>query len=81
MVQFRNTNSAFLSFSQLIFCFFTFFSLHAQNLFPDLAPIYKDDVVARIDIFLPADSLALLLAPGNEEKNYYYHSSFIFDNG
>ncbi len=81
MVQYRNTNSIFRSFFLLTLCFFSYCSLNAQNLFPDLAPIYKDDVVARIDIFLPADSLALLLAPGNEEKNYYYHASFIFNNG
>ncbi|MEP6793517.1 MAG: CotH kinase family protein [Saprospiraceae bacterium] len=81
MTPFKNTNFTLLSFFQLTLCFFTYCSLHAQNLFPDYAPIYKDNVVARIDIILPADSLALLLAPGNEEDNYYFHATFFFDNG
>ena len=53
----------------------------AQNLFPDLAPIYKDDVIARVDITIPADSLAIILAPGNEQSDYYFHATFLFDNG
>ncbi len=64
----------------ILFTFITC-NVFSQNLFPDYAPVYKDDVVARIDIFLPADSLAFLLAPGNEENNYYFHATFFFDNG
>ena len=54
---------------------------YAQNLFPAYAPIYKDDVIARVDITIPADSLAIILAPGNEESEYYFHATFKFDNG
>lgn len=35
----------------------------------------------RIDIWLPADSLAVLLAPGNEQSNYHWHATFTFDDG
>lgn len=54
---------------------------NAQDPFPDLAPIYKDDVVARVDITLPPDSLDIILAPGNEESDYHFHATFMFDNG
>lgn len=53
----------------------------AQNLFPEAGPIYNDEVVPRIDITLPADSLAIILAPGNEESDYHFHATFDFDNG
>ncbi len=53
----------------------------AQDPFPELAPIYKDDVVARVDIVLPPDSLDIILAPGNEESDYHFHATFMFDNG
>lgn len=53
----------------------------SQNPFPDLSPIYQDDVVARVDITLPADSLAVILASGNEESDYHFHATFRFDNG
>jgi len=53
----------------------------AQDPFPELAPIYKDDVVARVDIMLPPDSLDIILAPGNEESDYHFHATFMFDNG
>jgi hypothetical protein len=34
-----------------------------------------------VDILLPADSLAVILAPGNESSNYHFHATFLFDNG
>ncbi|MBK8489493.1 MAG: CotH kinase family protein [Saprospirales bacterium] len=55
--------------------------LPAQDPFPALPPVFKDDVIPRIDILLPPDSLDILLAPGNEESNYHWHGTFIFDNG
>jgi spore coat protein H len=57
------------------------FSINGQNLFPDYPPIYQDDVVARIDITLPPDSLALILDPENAKSDYPYHATFIFNNG
>lgn len=66
----------------VILCTIFFFSqLAAQNLFPDLDPIFKDDVVPRIDITLPADSLDIILSEGNEESDYHFHATFQYDNG
>ncbi len=62
-------------------CSYILFSGNAQNLFPNYPPIYQDDVVARIDITLPPDSLDLILAPGNEKSDYPFHAHFIFNNG
>lgn len=56
-------------------------TLSAQTPFPDPGPVYRDDVVPRIDITLPPDSLAIILAPGNEESDYHFHATFNFDNG
>jgi len=53
----------------------------AQNPFPGPGEIYRDDVVPRIDIFIPPDSLAIMLAPGNESSDYHWHATFVFDNG
>jgi hypothetical protein len=46
-----------------------------------MGPVFKDDVIPRIDILIPPDSLDILLAPGNEQSNYHWHATFIFDNG
>ena len=67
-------------------CFQIFFlsiliSLNGQNHFPDYPPIYLDDVVARIDITLPPDSLTYLLDPENSKSEYQFHANFIFNNG
>ena len=74
------------SFMRKIVCFHIFFlsilfSINGQNLFPDYPPIYKDDIVARIDITLPPDSLALILDPENAKSEYAYHANFKFNNG
>jgi spore coat protein CotH len=53
----------------------------AQDPFPAYGPIYKDDIVARIDITIPPDSLAIIYAPGNEESEYHFHATFAFNNG
>jgi len=53
----------------------------AQTPFPDLPPVFRDDVIPRVDVLLPPDSLAIMLAPGNEQSNYHWHATFIFDNG
>lgn len=55
--------------------------LSAQDLFPEYAPVFRDDIIARVDINLPEDSLALIFAPGNEESDYPFHATFVFDNG
>lgn len=53
----------------------------SQELFPSPGQVFRDDVVPRIDILLPQDSLDVMLAPGNEESDYHWHATFIFDNG
>lgn len=55
--------------------------LLAQTLIPPLGHVFDDAQIPRIDILLPADSLDLLLALGNEYSNYEYHATFIFNNG
>jgi hypothetical protein len=56
-------------------------SLQAQYHTPEKGEIFRDDVIPRIDINLPADSLAAILDPNNKDSNYHYHARFIFDNG
>ena len=53
----------------LILCFCS--TIFAQNLFPGRGKVFEDDVVPRIDIIIPEDSLAELFAPGNEQSNYH----------
>jgi spore coat protein CotH len=68
--------------SRLIFLIlFISSTLLAQNPFPEDGPVFKDDVVPKIEIIIPEDSLNIMLAPGNEESNYHWHATFKFDNG
>ncbi|MBK9017794.1 MAG: CotH kinase family protein [Saprospiraceae bacterium] len=53
-------------------------ALFSQTPFPALPPVFQDDLIPRMDINLPPDSLALMLVPGSE---YHWHASFIFNNG
>jgi hypothetical protein len=55
--------------------------LPAQTPFPPQGHVFKDDVVPRVDIFLHPDSLAWIMAEGNEESNYHFYATFVFDNG
>ena len=80
MRQVMSTTSTFRSCCLVLIVFATSI-VYAQDFFPPYAPIYKDDVIARVDITIPPDSLAIILAPGNEESEYYFHASFRFDNG
>lgn len=81
MTLYRNTVPTYETFFLLLFGFLFYSNLSAQDPFPDYAPIYKDDVIARIDITIPPDSLAVILAPGNEKSEYHFHATFLFDNG
>jgi spore coat protein H len=54
------------------------FLLPAQTPFPELPPVFLDDVLPRVDIIMPSDSLAQMLVPGSE---YHWHARFVFDNG
>ncbi len=61
--------------------FFISINIFSQNLFPDPGQVFRDNVVPKINILIPADSLDVMLASGNEESNYHWHATFIFDNG
>jgi spore coat protein CotH len=56
-------------------------SLISQDLFPDPGPVFRDDLIPRVDIIIPQDSLEELFAPGNEDSYHHYLADFIFDNG
>ncbi|MCB9290258.1 MAG: CotH kinase family protein [Lewinellaceae bacterium] len=60
---------------------FLFVTASAQTPFPGPDEVYRDDVTPRIDILLPTDSLSVMLAPGNEDSDYHWHATFVFDNG
>jgi hypothetical protein len=72
--------SIFLTVVSLIF-FISPTSVNAQELFPEPGEVFSDDALPRVDIILPQDSLAVIFAPGNEESDYHWHATFIFDNG
>lgn len=63
--------------------FFMFFPkpVSGQDLFPDPGEVFRDDVVPRVDILIPQTSLNTMLAPGNEQSDYLWQATFIFDNG
>lgn len=52
-----------------------------QTTHPDDGELFRDDVVARVDIFIPADSLDWILHPDNIQSNHHFRATFIFDNG
>ena len=56
-------------------------NIFSQNLFPEPGQVFRDDIIPTIKILISQDSLNTLLAPGNEESNYHYHATFIFNNG
>ena len=56
-------------------------TLEAQISFPNDGEVFRDDVIPRVDIYLPADSLAWILDQQNLESNYHFSATFIFDNG
>ena len=55
--------------------------LPAQIPFPDPGQVFRDDVIPKINILIHPDSLNAIVAPGNEESDYHYHATFIFNNG
>ena len=53
----------------------------SQSSVVDKGQVFKDDVVPKIHISLPADSLNAILDPVNRDSDYHYKASFVFDNG
>jgi spore coat protein CotH len=54
-------------------------SLYAQSLNPALGEVFRDDVIPRIDIKIPASSLNAIYA--NVLSDIEHKAQFIFDNG
>ena len=53
--------------------------LFSQPSFPDADEVFRDDVVARIDITINPDTLQWIY--DNVESNIEFHATFVFDNG
>ena len=70
---------------RLVFaCFLSFLGLVyaiAQNAVIEKTPAFEDDVVPKVYIIIPEDSLAEILDPKNKDSDYHYRASFVFDNG
>ena len=60
---------------------FSTINLQAQEIIPNKGHVFEDSQIPRVDIFLPSDSLAEILATGNELSDYEYHATFLFNNG
>jgi len=54
------------------------YSILAQNPFPKLAPVFKDDIVPQVYIQIDQDSLNAIFA--NIFSDHLYPATFIFDN-
>ena len=65
----------------LILVIISFFKSAAQNPTQESGEIFRDDVIPRIDILLPTDSLDYILDDANAQSNYHFNATFIFDNG
>jgi spore coat protein H len=55
--------------------------LCSQDPFPDPGPVFRDDVLPRIDISIAEDALEELFDPQNAESDYHHIATFYFDNG
>lgn len=63
----------------LLIAFTSTWRLEAQPVFPDDGELYRDDVVGRVDILIPPDTLQWIY--DNPDSNIEWHATFIFDNG
>ena len=55
--------------------------LSAQLSHPSDGELFRGDVIPRIDILLPQDSLDWILSPANQASNRHFQATFIFNNG
>lgn len=55
--------------------------IRSQAIHPADGELFRDDVIPRIDIFLPEDTLDWILDPTNLSSNHHFRAMFIFDNG
>jgi spore coat protein H len=56
-------------------------AVSAQDRFPDNGPLYDNSTLARVDITIHPDSLAMILAEGNEQSDHEYMATFTFTRG
>ena len=59
----------------------TVITFKGQPIFPEDGPLFKDNIVPRIDITLNPDTLIWLYQQENLESDIEYTAQFIFDNG
>lgn len=59
----------------------TIICVSGQPTFPEDGPLFKDDVVPRIDITINPDTLEWLYQHENLESDIEFTAEFIFDNG
>ncbi len=76
-----NSDKTMTRFIFILLLISSSFFAFTQTINPVPGQLYRDDVIPRIDIILPADSLAWILDPANEESNYHFHATFVFANG
>jgi len=61
-----------------LFCCLISIHVIAQNPFPKLAPVFKDDIIPKVFIRIDQDSLNEIFA--NIFSDHHYRATFIFDN-
>lgn len=54
---------------------------YGQTPVPDLGEVFRNDVVPRVDIIIPDNSLNQILDPANAWSDTEYAANFIFNNG
>ncbi|MDT8430083.1 MAG: CotH kinase family protein [Bacteroidales bacterium] len=54
---------------------------NAQDRFPINGPLFDNSTLARVDITIHPDSLAMILAEGNEQSDHEYMATFTFNRG
>lgn len=64
----------------LIFLLFSG-AANAQEWFPENGPLFDNSSLARVDITIHPDSLAMILAEGNEQSDHEYMATFTFTRG
>ena len=53
---------------------------YAQIIHPADGPVYDKNEIAKIEVFIDADSLALILDPDNAESDHEFPADIFFTN-
>ncbi len=75
----HNKPKSLTRFLLLLILFFGGVHLVAQPNFPDAGEVFRDDVVARVDIIINPDTLEWIY--DNPWSNTEFHAVFVFSNG